>query len=111
MTHISSRRSKLLENTIGAIGYESRRYRKETQQPQTASHLRAIAGILNVPARSLMDGRPRTPIYSWVVAASDGRPTGYSEEQIDVDCLHQIREQRHNVIKDSDTLRHWLTSR
>lgn len=71
----------------------------------------AIAGILNVPARSLMDGRPRTPIYSWVVAASDGRPTGYSEEQIDVDCLHQIREQRHNVIKDSDTLRHWLTSR
>lgn len=84
--------------------------RKLNNHKQRATY-GAIAGILNVPARSLMDGRPRTPIYSWVVAASDGRPTGYSEEQIDVDCLHQIREQRHNVIKDSDTLRHWLTSR
>jgi hypothetical protein len=68
----------------------------------------AVAGILNVPPRSLMDGRPRNPVYSWVVAAENGRPTGYEENQIHPDCLRQIREGHKDVIKQPEALREWL---
>lgn len=52
----------------------------------------AVAGLLSVPPRSLMDGRPRNRLYSWIVNAKDFRPTDYEEAQIDPDCLRQIRK-------------------
>src|SRR5437764_10355085 len=49
---------------------------------------KAVAELVGVLPRGLMSGRPRTPRFSWVVAASSGLesrrgfPTGYSVNQI-----------------------------
>jgi hypothetical protein len=73
----------------------------------------AVAGVLDVIPRGLMSGRQRDRKHSWVVAATKrgrGRPTGYTDEQIQADCLLQIRAGLHNIIKDSAELKRWLKS-
>jgi hypothetical protein len=75
---------------------------------------KAVAELVGVLPRGLMSGRPRTPMYSWVVAASSssesrrGSPTGYSVNQIHPDCYRQIRERDDNIIDSPDVLREWL---
>jgi hypothetical protein len=68
----------------------------------------AVAGIVGGLARGLMNGRPKTPEYSWVVAKSDGRPTGYTNHQIHPDCLRSIVERPGDVIADPERLKAWL---
>ena len=68
----------------------------------------AVAGIVGGLARGLMNGRAKTHEYSWVVAKSNGRPTGYTNGQIHPDCLRSIAEQPGNVITDPERLRSWL---
>ena len=71
----------------------------------------AVAGILNVLPRGVMNGRGKSPEYSWIVAASGsdkGRPTGYETHQIHPECLRQIRESHGRVITASDELRQCL---
>ena len=76
----------------------------------------AIAGILGVPARSLMFGRGRNPENSWVVRGSRGDgvatrrgwPTGYNEDQIHPKCFLQIHERPDNFINDANELCLWL---
>ena len=74
----------------------------------------AVAGLVGVLPRGLMGGRPKTPTYSWVVAATDGAesrrgfPTGYSLNQIHPDCYRQICEGDDNIIDSADVLREWL---
>jgi hypothetical protein len=73
----------------------------------------AVAGILGVSPRGLMSGRERDQKHSWVVAASGphrGGPTGYKSEQIDPDCIRQMREKLDNIIEDSASLSGWLDS-
>lgn len=73
----------------------------------------AVAGILRVLPRGLMIGRGRQARYSWVVAKTGSRrgwPTGYRNEEIDPDCLRQIRDHLNNIIEDSEELKRWLSS-
>jgi len=73
----------------------------------------AVGGILGVIPIAVMSGRPRNYENSWVVAATGpqrGRPTKYADIQIHPDCLLQIRTDRDNIIKDSETLKRWLKS-
>lgn len=76
---------------------------------------KAVAELLGVLPRSLMTGRPKTPTFSWVVAATTcrsesqrGCPTGYSRNQIHPDCWHQICGGDNNIIDSADGLREWL---
>ncbi|HXI38505.1 MAG TPA: DUF429 domain-containing protein [Bryobacteraceae bacterium] len=71
----------------------------------------AVAGILGVLPRGVMNGRPKSPAFSWIVAATGpdrGRPTGYSDHQIHPECLRQFRENRGRVIDRPEELRNWL---
>src|SRR5260370_25171684 len=78
----------------------------------------AVAGIVGGLARGLMNGRPPSHIYSWVVAkrnsrrtgAVRGSPTGYTRAQIHPDCLWQIHDGSGSIIEDSETLTRWLKS-
>ncbi len=63
----------------------------------------AVAGVVGGIARSVMQGLPRTPRNSWVVALRDGRPTGYSTAQ-----MHGNLFNRSRVIADPDKLLQWL---
>jgi hypothetical protein len=80
------------------------------ERKQRASY-GAIAEILCVLPRGLMSGRPKCYEYSWVVAATGserGWPTDYSENQIDPECLRQIRAGENEIIDDAESLRLWL---
>jgi hypothetical protein len=74
----------------------------------------AVAELVGVLPRGLMSGRPKTPRYSWVVAASSGTvsrrsfPTGYSNDQMHPECYRQIREGDDHIIDSADVLREWL---
>lgn len=75
---------------------------------------KAVAELVGVPPRGLMAGRPKTPRFSWVVAATSGSdsrrgfPTGYSVNQIHPDCYSQICKGEDNIIDSADVLRGWL---
>jgi hypothetical protein len=77
----------------------------------------AVAELVGVLPRGLMAGRPKTPKYSWVVAATIGTdsrrgfPTGYSVNQIHPDCYRQIWEGDDNIIDSAAVLREWLSQR
>jgi hypothetical protein len=47
----------------------------------------AVGGVVGLPARSVMSGQPKTPRNSWVVAAKNGRPTGYSPSETHASLL------------------------
>ena len=57
---------------------------------------KAVAELVGVLPTSLMSGRPKTPKYYCVVAASSdtdsqrGFPTGYSVNKMHPDCYRQI---------------------
>jgi hypothetical protein len=78
---------------------------------------KSVAELVGVLPIGLMSGRPKTPKFSWVVAAargSDSRrgfPTGYSINQIHPDCYRQFCEGDANIIDSADALRDWLDSR
>lgn len=85
------------------------------EQNQRASY-GAIAGFLGGGAtpRYLMDGRPRNPVNSWVVAAGGqwyGRPTKYADKEIHDECRRQIRERLKDFIQDSEVLAGWLRAK
>lgn len=63
----------------------------------------AVAGLLGTPQQSLMKGRPKTPLYSWVVNKEKALPTGYSKEE-----MHPALEARSAVITDQEALAQWL---
>jgi hypothetical protein len=75
---------------------------------------KAVAELVGVLPISLMSGRPKTPRYSWVAAATSGLesrrgvPTGYSVNQIHPDCDRQICEGDDNIIDSGDVLGEWL---
>lgn len=68
----------------------------------------AVAALVGVLPRGLMGGRQKCREYSWVVNAATGRPTDYSEDQIDPACLRQILSSASSVIDDPQILREWL---
>jgi hypothetical protein len=66
----------------------------------------AVAGVLERPARFLMQGLPRNPRNSWVVAADSLRPTGYSVEE-----THPSLTASDMVLTTADELIAWLRAR
>jgi mRNA-degrading endonuclease RelE of RelBE toxin-antitoxin system len=85
------------------------------EQNQRASY-GAIAGFLGggATARYLMDGRPRSPENSWVVAAGGkfyGQPSRYEEKDIHGECRRQIRERPSDFIQDPEVLAGWLRAK
>ena len=63
----------------------------------------AVAGLLGGSARSIMRGKPRDPLHSWVVSKQTGMPSGYEEEQRHEDLLSNSR-----VIQGSEELEAYL---
>ena len=75
---------------------------------------KAVAKLVGVLPRGLMSGRPKSPKYSWVVAATSGSdsrrgfPTGYSVNQMHPDCYRQTCEGNDNIIDSAEALKEWL---
>ncbi len=71
----------------------------------------AVAAVAGGLARGVMNGRAKSQLYSWIVAATGsgrGLPTGYTTMQIHPDCLRQIEEGGDDIINDGEELRRWL---
>jgi len=88
----------------------------QLNQHQKRASYGAVAGVLGVAPRGLMARRPKNHRNSWLVAATTnqrtgsrrGWPTGYTDDQIDPDCLRQIDRHPDDFIKDKEVLRQWL---
>ncbi len=65
----------------------------------------AVGAVLGVPARFVMNNRPRNWLHSWVVRKRDSQPTGY----LDVE-KHPSLTQRSAVLDTGDALREWLAA-
>ena len=63
----------------------------------------AVAGVVGGHPRSLMRGRPRDPLHSWVVNAQTGRPTHYRDDE-----MHAALFANDHVIADAAELRRLL---
>lgn len=63
----------------------------------------AVAGLLGVPARSVMSGRARDWRHSWVVKAETGWPSGYSAHEV-----HPELEERGAVLAGVKELQEWM---
>lgn len=63
----------------------------------------AVGSVVGLPARSVMFGRPKSAINSWVVSAKHGLPTGYA-----VTDQHPNLLQRDQVISSAALLTLWL---
>jgi hypothetical protein len=79
------------------------------QGKQRATY-KAVAGLVGVLPRGLMSGRPKSQADSWVVAATNGRPTGYTKNQIDPDCYQQIVNRVEGILDTAEDLRRWMDS-
>ena len=66
----------------------------------------AVAAVVGAAPRSVMRGRPRDPLHSWVVNAQTGLPTHYADDQVHADLLAHDR-----VLATEDELRAWLAGR
>jgi alkylated DNA nucleotide flippase Atl1 len=65
----------------------------------------AVAALLGIPPRTLMQGRERDQRHSWVVNRKNGEPTGYTPDQ-----LHPALLERADVLSTKEDLAAWLRS-
>nr|AAS92966.1 hypothetical protein [uncultured bacterium] len=63
----------------------------------------AVGGVVGRIARSVMSGQPKTPANSFVVSASSGEPTGYTQSE-----RHTSLRARASVISSAAALAVWL---
>lgn len=63
----------------------------------------AVGGVVGLPAQSVMQGRPKTAMNSWVVSKRTHLPTGYAA----LEC-HPRLTSNPRVIQAPDELRAWL---
>lgn len=68
----------------------------------------AVGGVVGRISQSVMRGRPRSPLNSWVVNASTRRPTGYDPHQMHPDLLAAVESK--GVIATPEELSAWLRS-
>ena len=66
----------------------------------------AVGGLLDRPPAYLMQGVPRTPMFSWIVNAETLLPTGYTPEQMAVELTASSE-----VIRTAAALEEWLSAR
>jgi len=75
------------------------------QQHKQRATYGAVAGMLGLPTRSLMQGYAKGPLFSWIVNQKTGLPTDYTPSQIDPDLrLHE------RVLSTATELVEWLRS-
>jgi hypothetical protein len=63
----------------------------------------ALAEVVGGVARSVMSGRPRAPLNSWIVRRRSGLPTGYVQAQMAPNLLF-----RPQVFTTGAALQQWL---
>ena len=74
----------------------------------------AVAELVGTIAQAVVQGKLRSPRYSWIVAATTsqgarrGRPTGYTKNQIHPDCYKQACRGEDSIIESARELRRWL---
>ena len=66
----------------------------------------AVGGVVGLPAQSVMQGRQKAAINSWVVSKKTHLPTGYAAG----DCHPKLNSSRY-VIETADELQAWLAAR
>lgn len=66
----------------------------------------AVGGVVGLPAQSVMQGRQKAVINSWVVSKKTHLPTGYAAGE----CHAKLASSPY-VIETSDDLRAWLEGR
>lgn len=62
----------------------------------------AVAGVVGLVARSVMQGQVKGPRNSWVVSSETHLPTGYTKEQ-----RHPLLEAKAGVICSNEELAAW----
>jgi hypothetical protein len=72
---------------------------------QRASYA-AVGGLVGLPARSVMTGRPKNPRNSWVVSKGTGLPSGYTRAETDARLAGSAAP-----ITTPEELREWLNQR
>ena len=65
----------------------------------------AVAGLVGTSPRSVMQGRKRDWLHSWVVNQTDGLPSEYHELQI-----HPHLRERDRILATPEELRDWLAN-
>lgn len=66
----------------------------------------AVGGVVGLPAQSVMQGRQKAAINSWVVSKKTHLPTGYAAG----DCHPKLNSNRY-VIETAHELQAWLAAR
>lgn len=69
----------------------------------------AVAEVIGVLARGVMQGRTKSRRLSWIVAVN-GKPTGYAEQEIHPECRRQIESRSRDFIQNGSDLRQWLAA-
>jgi hypothetical protein len=64
----------------------------------------AVAGVVNLPARSLMQGHPQNPRNSWIVSAKTHAPSGYPPSKV----APALAMSPHAVLDSSVLLAKWM---
>lgn len=75
------------------------------QRLQRATYA-AVGGVVGLPAQSVMQGRQKAAMSSWVVSKKTHLPTGYAAGE----CHPKLTSNPH-VIQTADELRAWLSKR
>jgi hypothetical protein len=67
---------------------------------------KAVAGLVGLPARSVMSGKPKTIDNSWIVEKRSGMPSGYLPTQ-----THHELKSTSTVISTPEDLATWLRAK
>lgn len=76
------------------------------QDARTRATYGAVAGVVGGTAQSVMKGRPRNPLHSWVVNKQTKRPTHYVGAEHHPNLFENAR-----VIQSADDLAAFLDAR
>ena len=66
----------------------------------------AVAELTGANPRTLMTGRPRNHLNSWIVAEKDGQPSKYAPEEIDPTLIVRM-----GILNTRAGLEEWLHAR
>ena len=69
----------------------------------------AVAGLMGIFPRNVMEGRPRDAMNSWVVNGMTLLPTHYEIHEVDERLMDSV--ETHGVFRDADTLSEWLNEK
>lgn len=93
-----------MKNEASTLGLDEIALKLQSHlQPATYG---AVGGLLGIPHRSLMTGRPRNHQNSWIVSKETHQPTDYERHEIDP-VLHDVLKDT-PVIETPEELETWL---